>query len=123
MTDQVPVPNPAIDTAFLVNQAVLFDERDGRVHELNPAASAVWLLVDGETDLDGIADELHDLLGVERARIRDDLDEVVDDFARRGLLAGSEPISEWTPVEDGHGHEHDHAARIGPTVLPEPPEP
>ncbi|MFV0309367.1 MAG: PqqD family protein [Desertimonas sp.] len=119
MTDLAPAPNPAIETGFLVNQAVLFDRRDGRVHELNPSASAVWLLIDGELDLDGIATELHELLGVERAVIRGDLDGVISDFARRGLLAGTEPVDDHAD----HHHDHPSVEHSGPTVLPAPPEP
>ena len=36
----------------------------GQVHELNPSASAVWLLLDGVATLDDVVDELHELLGV-----------------------------------------------------------
>jgi PqqD family protein of HPr-rel-A system len=123
-----PAPNPAIETAFLVNQAVLFDERDGRVHELNPSASAVWLLLDGTLTLDEVAAELEELLGVDQATVRADLDAVVADFADRGLLEGTEPIAD----DPHHGHDHAEPSapghdrgqhRTGLTVLPKPPEP
>jgi len=120
VTDR-PAPHEGVDTAFLVNQAVLFDDRNGRVHELNPSASAVWLLLDGELSLDDVAVELHELLGVDRDVLRADIDLVVADFADRGLLAGTEPLGDG---HDDHDHRgHGHVADAGRTVLAPPPDP
>jgi hypothetical protein len=113
-----PTPHPAIETAFLENQAVLFDVRTGQVHELNPSASAVWLLLDGELTVEQIAAELHDLLGVPIETLRADAELIVADFARRGLLEGTEAVVE----DDGHAQTPRRAASA-PTVLARPPDP
>ncbi len=118
---QRPKPHPAIDTAFLHNQAVLFDDRTGQVHELSPSASAVWLLVDGELSLDDVAAALHELVNVPFETLRADAETAVEDFAARGLLEGTEAVR-----RDG-GHHHQPASTVsahaGPVVLPRPPDP
>ena len=118
---QRPKPHPAIDTAFLHNQAVLFDDRTGQVHELSPSASAVWLLVDGELSLDDVAAALHELVNVPFETLRADAETAVEDFAARGLLEGTEPVR-----RDGDHHHRPAStvgAHAGPVVLPRPPDP
>lgn len=90
-----PAPHPAVETALLDNQVVLFDERTGHVQELSASASAVWLLMDGQLSIAQIADELHDVFAVEHHTIADDVAMAIAHFAGRGLLAGTEP-----PVEE-----------------------
>jgi Coenzyme PQQ synthesis protein D (PqqD) len=84
-----PAPREGIETAFLAPEVVLLDSTDGRVHHLNPGASAVWMLIDGEQDADGIAEELADLFDRPLRDMVGEVDAAVEDFAARGLLAGS----------------------------------
>ena len=118
---QRPKPHPAIDAAFLQNQAVLFDERTGQVHELNPSASAVWLLLDGELSVDDVAAVLQELVDVPFETLRADADSAVADFAASGLLEGTEPARR----DADHDHRPTSAvgANAGPVVLLRPPDP
>ena len=43
-----PNPRPEIETAFVAGEAVLLDVTNGAVYALNPSASAVWVLMDGD---------------------------------------------------------------------------
>lgn len=117
-----PAPHPSVDTAFLVDQAVLFDERNGQVHELNPSASAVWMLIDGQSTLDMVAADLQEILGVPADVVRPDLDGIVAQFADQGLLVGSERVVR----EDAHNHSHAHEPAGGSDavlVMARPPDP
>ena len=129
-SDDRPQPHPAVETAFLAPEAVLWDGRHRQVHHLNPSASAVWLLIDGELSADQIAAELCDIFGTEYAVVRPDVDDAIAEFAGRGLLVGG------TDEHEHHDHEHEgaavghdqlhgdpSAAPAGVTPLARPPDP
>jgi PqqD family protein of HPr-rel-A system len=44
-----PLRHPAAETAVLGDEAVIYDERTGTVHHLNPPATAIWELLDGRS--------------------------------------------------------------------------
>jgi hypothetical protein len=116
-----PAPHPAVDTAFLENQAVLFDDRTGKVFELNPSASAVWLLLDGQLTVADVAAELHELMGVPLETLGDDVELAVMDFAHQGLLVGTEPVADDAEVDAMRAPAVSEAAV--PTILARPPDP
>jgi PqqD family protein of HPr-rel-A system len=87
-----------VETAFLAPEAVLFDDRHGEVHHLNPSATAVWLLLDGDLSLMDVAAELSDIFGVPESVVLPDVQTTVAEFRRRGLLAGADrPAPETQP--------------------------
>jgi PqqD family protein of HPr-rel-A system len=110
-----PAPNVAVETAFLAPEAVLFDDRHGEIHHLNPSASAVWLLLDGEQSIAEIAAELSDIFGVPEPEVLPDVEKIVADFRRRGLLAGAD-----RPESDTHA-DHEVPQRIDTLVRPPDP--
>ena len=99
-----PRPHATVETAFLPPDVVLFDDRHGELHHLNPSASAVWLMLDGELSIDEVAGELSDIFSVPRDEIRPDVEAAVEDFRGRGLLDGSahpsEASSAAAPADD-----------------------
>jgi hypothetical protein len=87
-----PAPHPAIETAYLAPEAVLYDERTGRVYRLNPSASAVWLLLDGTADADAVAGDISEIFEVPLEQVRPDVATAIEEFAAQGLLlAEAEP--------------------------------
>jgi len=82
----VPVRSAAIESAWVVDRYVLFDERDGVVHELNPSASAVWELIDGARPLSAIAAEVSALVG---ADVSESVATALAEFRDAGLLEPS----------------------------------
>ena len=125
-----PRPHPAVETAFLAPEVVLWDSRRHRVHHFNPSASAVWLCIDGQLTADQIATELSEIFETPREVIRPDVDDAIAEFVRLGLLAG-EGESENDVVHHNHddqiradGHPAGHVSnRDGIVFLGRPPDP
>lgn len=95
--DSTPAPHPAIESAVVLDRVVVFDERDGGLHELNESAALVWREIDGHTSVRALA-----------ARIQERFDEpvldgvvaAVHEFDRLGLLSAATPPGEQ-PVPGG----------------------
>src|SRR5437016_3721124 len=45
--DDRPARHPSVETAVFETEVVIYDDRSGMVHHLNPSASSIWLLLDG----------------------------------------------------------------------------
>lgn len=95
-----PTPHPSVETAFLAPEAVLFDDRHGEIHHLNPSASAVWLMLDGELSIVEVTAELSEIFGVPEADMLPDVESVVEDFRTRGLLEGAAAHSDSSSEHD-----------------------
>ena len=116
----VPQPHHAVETAFLPPEAVLFDDRHGEIHHLNPSASAVWLLLDGELSVDEVAGELSEIFPVPFDQLRGDVVAAVDDFRARGLLDGTPAADVSTALGDPEGRSDVDVRRL--EVAPRPPD-
>jgi HprK-related kinase A len=73
-------------TAHLDDEAVLYELGSGAIHVLNASARAVWDRCDGTATLAEIADELSAAFAAEPARVRADVEAIVDELSDRGLL-------------------------------------
>lgn len=82
----VAAPHPAVATAYLAPEAVLYDERTSRVYRLNPAASAVWMLLDGTSDDRAIAADISDIFGLPVDEVTPGVVTALEQFAAQGLL-------------------------------------
>lgn len=68
-------------------ETVLYDSKTGAVHALNPTASLVWDLCDGEHSLESMEEILRGQFAVsESESVSEDIRKVVDRFADEGLL-------------------------------------
>lgn len=86
--DTRPVHHPAVETAVLGPEAVLYDERSGAVHHLNESACAIWILLDGRPVRDVVA-TLSRASGLPPAMIREDVVRTIGGLQAAGLIAGS----------------------------------
>lgn len=111
-----PAPHPSVETAFLAPEAVLFDDRHGEIHHLNPSASAVWLLIDGEVSIETIVADLSEIFGVPEADLLPDVETIVADFRSRGLLVGGDSA----PTDSSAGEQPEPAADSD--AVDEPPQ-
>ena len=114
--DATPESHPSVASAVFDNDefcVVLFDERANRLHRLGSAASAVWMLCDGETSIGNLVDELVELLDLPRDTTASDVRLALNDFWSMGLLVGS-PEPATRTESDG---------RDADRVLARPPDP
>lgn len=78
--------HPSIETAVLGAEAVLYDERSGTVHHLNPSACAIWTLLDGRS-VDEVVATLSKTTGVPPPDMRRDVLQSIGEFRAAGLLS------------------------------------
>lgn len=112
VSDSIPRPHPAIETVYLAPEAVVLDERDGRVVRFNAPAAATWLLLDGQTTVDEIVGELGEIFSTPAELVLPGVLEALHEFGGLGLLEVDRPDA---PSEDLSAAE--------PTVLVRPPDP
>jgi hypothetical protein len=98
--EAVPVPCPGVETAYLDGEAVLYQVATAKPILLNVTASAVWMLLDAETPVAGIARELADVFSADPEAVQRDVAIIVERFGEMGLLAGVEAVGDPT---DAHG--------------------
>lgn len=66
-------------------EVVVYDERSGTVHHLNPSASSIWLLLDGRP-VAAVIDRLSDATGLTRDDMRRDVVRAIAELRNAGLL-------------------------------------
>jgi PqqD family protein of HPr-rel-A system len=81
-----PTWHPAVETAVFETEVVVYDDRSGIVHHLNPSASAIWLLLDGRP-LAAVIDRLQKTAGLPRDDLRPDVVRAITAFRDADLLA------------------------------------
>lgn len=88
--DRSSAPRPRDDLAHVEidGEAVIYDERSGAMHLLDPIATVVWGCLDGAVSLGQIARELADAFTADPSRVEGDVVAVVRSFGGQGLLAG-----------------------------------
>ena len=82
----VPARSVTVYTVEIDDESVLLDGRDGGLHLLNPTASLVWAIVDGEATVSELASELADGFGIAPATALADLSAIVVELDATGLL-------------------------------------
>jgi hypothetical protein len=78
----------------LDGEAVVLDERANRLHLLNHTATLVWNCLDGEVDLQRLAEEIGDVLELPVDQVLTETLAVVRELDAEGLLDGSDPAGE-----------------------------
>lgn len=85
---QVLAPHVDVEGAWLLDRVVLFDDRDGAVHELSPTASQVWLRFDGHRSVGEVIDDLATAYaGIVPGQVLD----LAADLVRLGVLTPADP--------------------------------
>lgn len=81
-------PTPRDDVMFreLEDGGVIYDPKTEKVHSLNVTASVVWCMLDGQTSLDTIADEIAERTNAKRELVCDDVLRIAHEFGKQGLL-------------------------------------
>ncbi|HKN90002.1 MAG TPA: PqqD family protein [Acidimicrobiia bacterium] len=84
--DDRPARHPAVETAVFEPEVVIYDDRSGMVHHLNPSASSIWLLLDGRP-LAAVIDALTQSTGMARDDLRRDVLQAVAELLDADLLS------------------------------------
>lgn len=82
-----PARHPSAETAVFETEVVVYDERSGMVHHLNPSASAIWQLLDGRLVAE-VIDTLTRATGVPREEIGRDVVRAIAELRDANLLTG-----------------------------------
>ena len=86
MNGQCPERLPNINEYEVEEEVVLYDPRSDAAHILNPTATVVWWLCDGDHKITDIARELGDLYDKEPDSVRPDVDEILSGFISAGVV-------------------------------------
>lgn len=87
MADWRPTRATGIEEQSAGDELVLYDMRAGRLHHLNPTASAVWRLCDGTATLDDIVARISlEFVVREADKPESDVKALVQEWMRAGLI-------------------------------------
>jgi len=86
---------------------LVYQQRTGEVHRLDSVGSVVWRVLDGETPVGELVQDLAEAFTVDPAVVRADVTELLAKLEQARLLAGAP----------------DAAPRRGPVLLTNPPSP
>ncbi len=87
---------------------VLYDPESRLVHHLNPSASLLWNLSDGDTSVEQLARETSEELHLELSEVREQFVGLVAEMGALGLLDDMNDTSDPTGTRDG-GKDGEHA--------------
>lgn len=106
-----------MSTAILDGEVVLYNETSRLVHRLNALTGSVWLLSDGVTRVESIAEELAEVFAVDATELANGVLQSLALLAENGLLMGHEQPTQifFEPA--------DQFASDGSRILPRPPDP
>jgi hypothetical protein len=90
-SDATPRRAVATETLLLDDEALLLDPRTARIHQLNPQATLIWSVLDGEGTVGDLVTDVADAFDVDADRMREDVQGLVAQLAAFDLLEGSDP--------------------------------
>jgi PqqD family protein of HPr-rel-A system len=89
--DERPRVRADLTVVELDGEAVIYDERNGDVHRLNPTAALVFSLLDGSVTIHELARDVSEAFSRPVTEIEAQLRALVDQFGESHLLVGTEP--------------------------------
>jgi hypothetical protein len=113
--DSVVARNPRLSTAEIEGETILYDEDSDALHVLDPVATVVWNLLDGQTSLRDACTDLADAFDTDRVRIEADVLILVSELAERGMLT---PPASATATGAGEGRPQAGTEAIGSVDSP-----
>ena len=87
-------PRRRDDVAYVVvdGEAVLWSVDPEAMHVLNPTASLVWQLLDGDVDIAELAADIAESAGADPTEVRSDIDTLVSQLTEQRLLSFGEVV-------------------------------
>ena len=77
----------------LDGEAVIFDERSGELHHLNPTATVVFKCFDGSASVKEIADDIAAEAGLPPKEVEKQVRGLLRQFRQAGLIDGGLPVA------------------------------
>ena len=99
--DDRPRARSDLTVVELDGEAVIYDERNGDLHRLNPTATMVFSFLDGSTTLEELSADISDAYGVPPEEISAQVSQLISEFADSHLLVGTEPAPSEPEHDDG----------------------
>ncbi|MBI5379369.1 MAG: PqqD family protein [Nitrospirae bacterium] len=87
MSDRYPAQNPRVAYRVLDGSAVLINPDDSTLYTLNPVATRIWELADGQLPISEIARRLYGEFQVEQEIALRDMEAFLQAFQEKGLLS------------------------------------
>jgi len=88
----MPTMRPRIRSGLAVEQldgeALIYDEESGQLHHLNPTATLVFSLCDGNATAREMATDLSELYGVPADEVEPQVRTLIREFRKAGLIDG-----------------------------------
>jgi PqqD family protein of HPr-rel-A system len=79
---------------------ILYNHDSSLVHHLNPSASMVWHLCDGDADGSKLATEIAEEYGLDRAEVTAQIEDVIQELDALGLIEDArQPEGRDAPTE------------------------
>jgi len=97
----VAQPAAGVHTVELDGEAVVYDERQKRLHVLDHHGTLVWLCFDGVCSLKEVMADLVEVFSVDPAVVRADVMSLARSLGSEGLLAGVATSEQEEPPSDG----------------------
>lgn len=103
MPDPIPAPlrRADIEARELPDGSwLLFDSADGSSHAINASAGYIWHLCDGEHHVAAICSAVLARYETDAETVRQDVDRLLAEFARLGLLAAGARAASDKPADN-----------------------
>lgn len=84
--DVAPKTRDDVTFVELDGEAVVYDEKNGALHQLNASATIVWSLCDGATSKEEISEAIAEAFSLSATDVLVQVREVLDVFGRAELL-------------------------------------
>jgi hypothetical protein len=84
-----PKPHPEIWSTELDGECVVYDPRNGQIHQLNLTATLVWSLCDGDMAVLDIAEAIAGIYGISTDEASLDVHDLLAKFSMAGLVVVS----------------------------------
>lgn len=80
-------PKDGLNIRIIDDEVVIADIESGDVHQLNPTASFIWQLCDGETTVEQVVSSVVERYEISQAQARQDVEAVIDDLLKLNLFS------------------------------------
>ena len=95
--DARPQLNQGAELIVVADEALIYETDTGGIHKLDPVATAVCRLLDGQHTVDDVIDALAEAFGAARDTVASDVVALVVELEDRGLLTVRGAVVEGGP--------------------------